>query len=133
AASATFALTSARIAGLAAPATLAPNSPYTLTVITENYIQRVYDVSVAWGYVAAPGFPQSLGRDVGSSYLGPDKSNILTNISIETTAPAGLREAANAEGKVLLSAAVYSLYGALAQPTVANFNVTVQVGDQTST
>lgn len=94
---ATASFASARLVGLAAPSTLAPSQPFTLTLITENYIQAVADVSVAWGYAPAPGFPQSLGSFTNSSYLGPSKSNQLKNVTIETTAPAELEQWAGKE------------------------------------
>lgn len=43
-------LTSARIIGLSSPSTLAPNTPFTFNLTTENYIQSVSDVAVAWGF-----------------------------------------------------------------------------------
>jgi hypothetical protein len=35
---------SARIIGISAPKTIAQQTPFTLTLLTENYIQSVYDV-----------------------------------------------------------------------------------------
>ncbi|KAF2731917.1 hypothetical protein EJ04DRAFT_401703, partial [Polyplosphaeria fusca] len=122
-------LTTARLIGIAAPSTLAPGKPFTLTLLTENYIQTVADVAVAWGYSAPPGHIYSLGSPSASAYLGPEKSNQLNNVSISTTAPA---ELANFGGEVVLSAAVFSLYGVSSGPSVANFNVTVKVGGETS-
>lgn len=123
-------LSSARIVGIAAPSTIAPNSTYTLTLLTENYIQSVADIAVAWGFSTPPGFQYSLGSFVTSSYLGPTKSNTLKNVTIEASAPAGLE---NWQGKeVLLSAGVYSLYGVSSGPTVLNANVTINVGEKTS-
>lgn len=125
----TAALSSARLVGVAAPSTLAPSQPFTLTLITENYIQSVADVAVAWGYSLSPGFPNSLGSFTSSSYLGPDKSNQLQNVTIAATAPEGLE---NWQGKeVTLSASLYSLYGASGGPSVTNFNVSVTVGEET--
>ncbi|KAF2465346.1 secreted protein NIS1 [Lindgomyces ingoldianus] len=129
---ATIALSSARIIGLAAPSTLKPGDPYAFKLLTENYIQSVYDVSVAWGYSAAPGHLQSLGSSVGSAYLGSSVSNTLNNITISASAPSDLGSLAGDSKKVVLSAAVYSLYGASSMPTIANFNVTINVGDSTS-
>ncbi|KAJ4299539.1 hypothetical protein N0V90_004785 [Kalmusia sp. IMI 367209] len=127
---ATATLASARLTGLAAPSTLAPSQPFTLTLITENYIQTVADISIAWGYAPAPGFPHSLGSFANSSYLGPTKSNQLKNVTIETTAPAELEQWAGKE--VVLAGSLFSLYGASGGPSVTNFNVTVSIGDETS-
>jgi len=126
----TTSLTAARLTGIAAPSTLAPSQPFTLTLLTENYIQSVADISVVWGFAPTPGFPLSLGAFVSSAYLGPSKSNQLQNVTIPATAPADL---AQWKGKqVVLSASLFSLYGVSGTPSVANFNVTVNVGDQTS-
>ena len=128
---ASAALASARITGIQAPSTIAPDSKFTLTILTENYIQSVADISVAWGYSLAPGYPGTLGSFISSEYLGPDKSNTLENITIEATAPSGLSGEAYAGKDLLLSAAVYSLYGASSAPIVEAFNVTVKVGETT--
>jgi hypothetical protein len=128
---ASAAVASARITGIQAPSTITPNETFTLTVITENYIQSVSDIAVAWGYSLAPGYPGALGAFGSSEYLGPNKSNTLQNITIQTTAPAGLSNEAYAGKDLLLSAAVYSLYGASSGPVVEAFNVTVKVGDKT--
>ncbi|OAG02346.1 uncharacterized protein CC84DRAFT_1009733 [Paraphaeosphaeria sporulosa] len=124
------ALTTARLTGLAAPSTLAPSSPFNLTLITENYIQSVADVSIAWGFSLAPGYPLTLGSFTSSSYLGPDKSNQLENVTIAATAPAELEEWKGKE--VVLAGSLFSLYGASGSPSLTNFNVTILVGDETS-
>lgn len=122
---------SARIIGIEAPSTLAPNSTFNLTLLTENYIQPVADISVAWGYSLSPGYPASLGAFTQSSYLGPNKSNTLENITVEATVPVDL-DSDSWNGSLTLSAGVYSLYGASSGPSVAGFTVTVQIGDETS-
>lgn len=127
----TLSAASARIIGIEAPSTLAPNSTFNLTLLTENYIQSVADISVAWGYSLAPGYPTTLGAFTQSSYLGPNKSNTLENITVEATVPAGLDNDVY-NGSLILSAGVYSLYGASSGPVVTGFNVTVHIGDQTS-
>jgi hypothetical protein len=122
-------LASARIVGIAAPPTLAPNSTFTLTLVTENYIQTVADVAVAWGFqfptAAYPnGFPNTLGSFAGSAYLGPSKSNTLGNVTVQAVAPVG--EAW--EGKTaVLSVGLFSLYGASGSTVVGAFNVTVDI------
>ncbi|KAF3003183.1 hypothetical protein E8E13_009383 [Curvularia kusanoi] len=123
---------SARVVGISAPATLAPNSTFTLTLLTENYIQSVADISVAWGYSLAPGYPTTLGSFVQSAYLGPNKSNTLQNVTVQATVPAGLANEAYKGKELVLNAGVYSLYGASSSATVAGFNVTVEVGEETS-
>lgn len=128
----TLSAASARIIGIEAPATLAPNSTFTLTLLTENYIQTVSDISVAWGYNLAPGFPATLGSFVQSSYLGPNKSNTIESITIEATVPEQLASDSY-NGTLLLNAGVYSLYGAGSTPVVSGFNVSVTIGEVTST
>lgn len=127
----TLSAASARIIGIEAPSVLAPNSTFNLTLLTENYIQSVADISVAWGYSLAPGYPATLGSFVQSSYLGPNKSNTLENITIEATVPAGLASDTY-NGSLILSAGLYSLYGASSSPVVTGFNVTVHVCSETS-
>ncbi|KAF2622346.1 hypothetical protein BU25DRAFT_415288 [Macroventuria anomochaeta] len=127
----TLSAASARIIGIEAPSTLAPNSTFNLTLLTENYIQTVTDISVAWGYALAPGYPASLGAFTQSSYLGPNKSNTLENITVEATVPEGL-DSDSWNGSLVLSAGVYSLYGASSGPVITGFNVTVKVGEETS-
>lgn len=127
---ATASLAAARLTGLAAPSTLAPSQPFTLTLLTENYIQSVADISIAWGYSLAPGYPLTVGSFPSSSYLGPDKSNQLENVTIDATAPKELEQWAGKE--VVLAGSLFSLYGASGTPSVTNFNVTVTVGNETS-
>jgi hypothetical protein len=128
---ASAALASARINGIQAPATLEPNKPFELTILTENYIQSVADISVAWGFSLAPGYPGTLGSFISSEYLGPSKSNTLQNITLTVQAPEGLSGEAYAGKDLLLTAAVYSLYGASSGPVVQAFNVTVKAGEKT--
>lgn len=126
----TAALASARLVGIAAPATIAPSQPFELHLLTENYIQSVADVSIAWGFSLAPGYPLTLGSFTNSSYLGPSLSNQLENVTIDAVAPAGLEQWAGQE--VVLAGSLFSLYGASGTPSVTNFNVTVAVGNETS-
>lgn len=130
-------LASARIVGIAAPSTIAPNSTFPLTLLTENYIQSVADIAVAYGFTlptasSPTGYNYTVGQYAKSSYLGPEKSNTLKNVTITATASDGL-EASPWMGKdVVLTAGVYSLYGASGSATVTSFNVTVKIGEQTS-
>ncbi|KAJ4309099.1 hypothetical protein N0V94_009083 [Neodidymelliopsis sp. IMI 364377] len=127
----TLSAASARIIGIEVPSTLAPNSTFNLTLLTENYIQSVSDISVAWGYALAPGYPLTLGAFTQSSYLGPNASNTLENVTVQATVPEDL-SSDSWNGSLVLNAGVYSLYGASGSPVVTGFNVTVQVGDETS-
>jgi hypothetical protein len=125
-------LASSRLIGIAAPSTLAPNSTFTLTLLSEGYIQSVADVAVAWGFSLAPGYPGTLGAFTDSAYLGPEKSNQgQDSVTITATVPAGLSSDAYMGKEILLNAGIYSLYGASGGPTVTGFNVTVKVGEET--
>jgi hypothetical protein len=127
-------LASARIIGLSAPSTLTPNSTFTFTLLTENYIQSVADVAVAWGFQrvtpANPtGYPYTLGSFTNSSYIGPKQSNTLTNVTVDAVVPAALGDD-SWKGDVVFSVAVMSLYGASGGPSTAGWNVTVKVGEE---
>lgn len=71
-----LATASARIVGIAVPETVAPGSTVVAKIVTQNYIQAVYDVAVAFGFAPGEGFPESLGQVIGSSYIGPSASSI---------------------------------------------------------
>ncbi|KAF2196478.1 hypothetical protein GQ43DRAFT_359354, partial [Delitschia confertaspora ATCC 74209] len=123
-------LISARIASIALPRTLKSNSTTTLHLLTENYIQGVSEISIAIGFAPSPGYPSSLGRFISSAYLGPNKSNTLETILVPVHVPAA-EELGTAED-VVGSAALLSLYGAVAAPMVRIFNVTVGIGEEES-
>jgi len=120
--------TSAIITGITAPSTIARGEPFTVTINTANYIQSVYDVAAAFGIAPGAGFQDALGSVFASEYLGPSKSNIETPIDftvrIDENTPAGT---------ALLSASTFSLFGAAAGPVASLWNVTVTVGEVTST
>ena len=61
------------ITGIAVPDTIKTGEGFNLRITTANYIQSVYDVSVAVGIAPGHGFPGSLGQVLGSYYLGPGK------------------------------------------------------------
>jgi hypothetical protein len=65
----TASLASARLIGISAPSTLTPNSNFTLTLLSEGYIQTVADIAVAWGFDLLPGYPGSLGGYTASAYV----------------------------------------------------------------
>ncbi|KAF2822355.1 hypothetical protein CC86DRAFT_372895 [Ophiobolus disseminans] len=130
---ASVSLASARIIGFSAPSTLAPNSTFTFNLTTENYIQRVADVAVSWGYTLPTetnptGYKYSLGSFAESAYLGPDRSNIITGVVVNATVPVGLNSSSYFGKDVVLSVAVTSLYGASGGPVTQGWNVTVRIG-----
>jgi hypothetical protein len=121
-----FSVTTARIVGVSTPSTLTPNSTFPITLIAENYIQSVSEIAVAWGFAGpSSASAYTLGRFTNSSYLGPEKSNTLTNVTIEATVPASLEVGKD----MVLSVAVFSLYGASGGPITQAWNVTVHVGE----
>jgi hypothetical protein len=71
AATALIAAAEARIYGIAVPDVIKPGEGFNAIILTENYIQRVYDVAIAFGYKPAGAFPDSLGTVLDSFYLGP--------------------------------------------------------------
>ncbi|KAL7921479.1 hypothetical protein ACQKWADRAFT_295187 [Trichoderma austrokoningii] len=116
------------IRGIAVPETIKPGAPFHLTIETADYIQAVNDIAIAVGFSVGDGYPNTLGNLLGSFYLGPKNSNILTNITETLTIPAG-----TALGDGIISATVYSLYGESQEPVLVNHNVTITVGSETST
>ena len=68
-----------RIIGIQVPKTIKPGEDFEAIIISENYIQSVYDVAIAFGYSPGKGFPGSLGQVADSFYLGPGKTCIPTS------------------------------------------------------
>ncbi|KAK6525692.1 hypothetical protein TWF281_010743 [Arthrobotrys megalospora] len=127
-AAATFGLSSAIITGISVPATIKPGDGFNMYINTANYIQSVYDVAVAVGIAPGKGFPGALGQVTDSWYLGPEKSNVLYRLPHWTSIPS-----TTPKGKATYTAAVFSLFGAADAQTLRAFNVSVTIGDTTST
>ncbi|TDZ61509.1 hypothetical protein CTRI78_v004327 [Colletotrichum trifolii] len=122
-------LASARISGIALPRTVKAGDNINAIVVTEGYIQSVQDIAIAFGVApAASAYPGTLSTLLGSFYLGPEQSNVPNNITEPITIPESL-----VPGKYVIAASLFSLYGASSSPTVSNYNVTVNVGNETST
>ncbi|KAI9703069.1 MAG: hypothetical protein M1820_005941 [Bogoriella megaspora] len=122
-------LTSAIITGIAVPDSIAPSSQFKVIIQTANYIQSVQDVAIAFGFAPTNiSEPETLGLTLLSSkYLGPDDSNILTNITHLVDVPASAER-----GDIVFTGALYSLFGARYGPTISYFTVNTTVGDNTS-
>jgi len=73
AATALLAAAEARLVGIAIPDVIRPGEGFNAIILTENYIQSVYDVAIAFGYKPAGAFPDSLGTVLDSFYLGPGR------------------------------------------------------------
>ncbi|EFY89892.1 hypothetical protein MAC_04101 [Metarhizium acridum CQMa 102] len=143
-----LALAHARITGISVPETIKPGDTINATIISENYIQAVYDVAIAFGYAPGHGTPESLGLVAGSMYLGPgtvyEPSSLLADERLQKKRAGESNQLhsftkqfaipQNApRGKGLITASLMSLYGALHMPTLSNYNVSVTFGDETST
>ena len=113
---------SAIVSGLTAPSSITAGETFILTLDTADYIQTVYDVSVAFGIAPGVGNPGALGNVFASAYLGPQLSNILNpirfTVSVDATTP---------KGESTIAASVTSLYGVGAEPAINTFNTTVTV------
>lgn len=117
----------ARIIGIAVPDVIKPGEGFNARIMTENYIQSVQDISIAFG--AAPVGPEGiLGTVLGSYYLGPEQSNVLYNITKWVPVPASLPK-----GPAVLAASLQSLWGAGSYPALSFYDVDVTIGDYTST
>jgi len=127
-----FSTASAKIYGITAPQTVAIGKPFKVTLNVEGYISPVNDVAVAVGINPMPGYPGSLGLLLDSEYLGPTKSNIYNDISFNVTLP-NPKYPKYPLGPSRLSASLLSMYGVLHTPSLLFYNVTVIVGNKTST
>ena len=117
----------ARIIGIRAPTTIVAGQSFPVSILTENYIQSVEDVSAAWGIFAGAGIGEALGQFLDAKLL-TQYSNTPNPIPFTLTAPSYL-----SDGEATVSAGITSLYGAGYMPTVEIFNVSVTFGDSVST
>ncbi|PTD10854.1 hypothetical protein FCULG_00011427 [Fusarium culmorum] len=115
ASAALLALAEARITGIQVPKEIKAGEAFEAIVVRENYIQSVFDSSIVFGYSANP-YPGTIGQVLDSTPLGK----------------ADHPESAQ-KGKGVVSAALLSVYGASGSPTLSEYNVTVTIGDKTST
>jgi necrosis-inducing secreted protein 1 len=125
---ASFGLSSAIITGFSVPNQIKPGDGFNAYINTANYIQSVYDVAVVFGVAPGSGHGGALGTIAGSYYLGPEQSNVLQPIPKWVTMPNNVPA-----GQATVSFQAYSLYGAAASGTLTTYNVTVTIGDSTST
>jgi Nis1 family len=125
---ATLGLSQAIITGISVPATIKPGDGFNAYINTADYIQSVYDVAVAFGVAPGAGYQGALGQVIDSFYLGPEQSNVVQPIPKWVTMSSTVQQ-----GQAIVSAAVFSLYGAADAQTLTTYNVTVTIGDATST
>ncbi|KAF3904894.1 hypothetical protein ABW20_dc0107534 [Dactylellina cionopaga] len=121
-------LSSAIITGISVPATIKPGDGFNLYINTANYIQSVDDIAIAVGIAPGKGFPGALGQVTDSFYLGPSQSNVLYRIPKWTSIPSTIQK-----GNATYTAALFSLFGAADAQTLTTFNVSIAIGDKTST
>jgi len=125
-------LATAIIYGIQAPSSIIAGSPFTITLLTEDYIQSVYDVAVAFGIQPIPLYcPGCLGLFVfASEYLGPPLSNVITPINFNVTVDAEYAQYGTGPSQV--HATLYSLMGASLGPVLTTFALNLTVGDTLS-
>ncbi|KAF4950499.1 hypothetical protein FGADI_8145 [Fusarium gaditjirri] len=127
ASTALLALAEARITGIKVPKEIAVGEPFEAIIVRENYIQRVFDSSIVFGYAPESQYPGTIGQVADSFALGKAESNKIEPLKKKLTIPEGATK-----GKGLVTAALLSIYGAEGSPTISEYNVTVTFGDKTS-
>ncbi|KAF4962644.1 hypothetical protein FSARC_9314 [Fusarium sarcochroum] len=127
ASTALLALAEARITGIKVPKEIKAGEPFEAIIVRENYIQTVYDSSIVFGYAPTNAYPGSIGQVADSFYLGAKESNKIEPLKEKLTIPKDAPK-----GKGLVTASLFSIYGASGSPTLSEYNVTVTFGDKTS-
>ncbi|ENH66094.1 hypothetical protein FOC1_g10008116 [Fusarium oxysporum f. sp. cubense race 1] len=127
ASAALLALAEARITGIKVPKEIAIGEPFEAIIVRENYIQSVFDSSIVFGYAPESQYPGTIGQVANSFALGKKESNKVEPLKKKLTIPEGATK-----GKGLVTAALFSIYGASGSPTISEYNVTVTFGDKTS-
>lgn len=61
----------ARLVGISVPETIKPGDEVEIKILSENYIQTVDEIAIAFGYAVGAGYPGTLTNLLSSSYLGP--------------------------------------------------------------
>ncbi|EKG14197.1 hypothetical protein MPH_08650 [Macrophomina phaseolina MS6] len=123
-------MASARILGISLPKQVAAGQNFTAFINTLQSIdiQSTTDVAITFG--AAPAeyaLQKTLGTQLlGQKALGPELSNIQTNISIPLTVPESFQQ-----GETVVTAALFSLSGSRYSGVINYFNVTVNVASVT--
>ncbi|EDU43812.1 hypothetical protein PtrSN002B_010669 [Pyrenophora tritici-repentis] len=128
----------ALLAGLSAPATIAPGSRFNLTLIASPRAEPRPEVAVSYGWSANNGFEGALGYNVQSMFLGPSLSDTDNNITILAQAPAredlipGRPAGPGPDENMFLNIAFFQLGPGNSYPAISSYNVSVMIGEETS-
>ncbi|EUC34676.1 hypothetical protein COCCADRAFT_35713 [Bipolaris zeicola 26-R-13] len=119
---------SAAIYAITVPAVLTPNTTFPLTFNSNLDATNSLDVAVAYGFGAPPPYAGALGFNFKTIYLAGEESGYKmgTNYTVDVVAPAAI---AGYNGSVVVTAAVYQIFGYSGTYFLKTFNVTVDVGD----
>ncbi|KAJ4124940.1 hypothetical protein NW768_009281 [Fusarium equiseti] len=130
ASTALLALAEARITGIKVPKEIKRGEEFEAIITREGYIQSVLDSSIVFGYAAGDSYPGTVGTPFASIPLGFAKSNKAEDLTVKLTIPDKNTPIKDGEG--IVAASLFSIYGASGSPTITNYNVTVTLGDKTS-
>lgn len=148
ASTALLALAEARITGIKVPKEIKRGEEFEAIITREGYIQSVLDSSIVFGYAAVDSYPGTIGTPFASIPLGfgkfsltsspllqstnnkTEKSNKAEDLTVKLTIPD--KNTVIKDGEGIVAASLFSIYGASGSPTITNYNVTVTLGDKTS-
>ncbi|CAH0058516.1 unnamed protein product [Clonostachys solani] len=123
-----IATSQAYIQAISVPKTIKPGDTVNLKLISATNMMTVDDIAVAFGYATGNGYAGALGTNLASFYLGPGESNLGSTVITKTVAfPSDIPK-----GNGVVSASLFSLFGAAKSPSLTNWNVTITFGDVTS-
>jgi len=131
----TFTIARARIQGLSAPSSVRQGDEITVNLLTTGYIHKVADVAVAFGWSTLPGHRCAIGYSPNlSAYISPDHSKIgppeNKSVPVQVQVPLWMLNYIR-DGKTVLGAAVL-IYGISGIPSVKFMNLTIEIGQQTT-
>ena len=140
----------AHIVGMTGPATVAPDSKISVTLITERNTEAIQDVVASFALAQQTGEAGSLGNAyLGSYFLGKGEQQITRylgsirtdhdtdNANSEANLTFTLATPSDLSGVAYLTGAVSSLYGSSHAPTTIQFAIPIEVsnavGDRVNT
>jgi hypothetical protein len=136
---ATASLATARFTGIITPGNIKAGDAFTFILTSEeegsvaaaNSTESSQAVAVSWGFSDA-GIERpfgSVGKHSAYQVLGPEKSNIKGNLTINAYAP---RDAGNGIPEQSFTVAVHELVGQYAIPITRGYSVGVLLGNDTN-